>query len=147
MKYVIVEDLNTLTRAVVVFPSTIEHAAMVPAGSRPVSAGFWKILGYFPPSPTPVVLTSGESISLGLSPKEEDRDAIKSLLLDRELEVLYSCAEKRNDPPGNLAPLIEALEWYAGRLRPEDRLADNGERAEKALTHLANPPTSVPSVP
>lgn len=34
------------------------------------------------------------------------------------------------------AILIKALKWYAGMLRPEDRLADNGERAANALAAL-----------
>lgn len=28
---------------------------------------------------------------------------------------------------------VEALRWYSGRLRPEDRLNDNGDKATTAL--------------
>jgi len=30
-------------------------------------------------------------------------------------------------------PLVETLKWYAGNLRPEDRVNDNGDKAETAL--------------
>jgi len=90
MKYVIFQEPTTLTTAAAVFPSTVAHAAMVPPGAKPLSAGFWQIAAPHPGTLSHHLLISGFSESLNIGPRPGDADILNHLLMDRESRLVYA---------------------------------------------------------
>jgi hypothetical protein len=74
MKYIIFDDIFP-----VIFNEAISHNSIIINGMRPTSAGFVNINSI---ENELSVKTYGESISLGISSKKEDKDIIINTLLN-----------------------------------------------------------------
>ncbi len=58
----------------ILFPITLKHSDMLPAGRTPVAAGFYQILD------AETLHVGGMSTSLNLAPREKDASLIRNLL-------------------------------------------------------------------